>query len=124
LEASGVGSNGIDMNILEQTKKFYDELGLDMFKDITMYLGYGYVFKTPDSLLLGKAVRTDDKTHPSSQWNVKDPDAWYVHMAIGKVGIAEFIKRIPYELPYVGWMRHFKNKPVKFYDFKRISRRK
>ena len=45
-------------------------------------------------------------------------------MAIGKVGISEFINRIPYELPFVGWMRYLKNQPVKFYDFNKIIRRK
>lgn len=112
------------MNIIEQAKNFYELIGTDMFKDISAYMAYGYVFKTPDSLLLGKAVDTNAELHPAAQWNVKKPDAWYVHMAVGKVGVSEFIKCIPYPLPKVGWMRHLKNKPVKFYDFKRIIRRK
>jgi len=112
------------MNILERAKQFYEDLGMDMFKDITMYMSYGYVFKTPDSLLMGKAVRIDIDQHPQDQWQVENPNAWYVHMAIGEVGISEFIKRIPYELPFVGWMRHMKKQPIKFYDFNRIIRRK
>ena len=60
------------MNILTQAKEFYEQLGMDMFKDITMYMSYGYVFKTPDSLLMGKAVRIDLDQHPQDQWQVKN----------------------------------------------------
>ncbi len=112
------------MNILEKAKRFYEQIGIDMFKDITMYMSYGYVFKTPESLLLGKSVRSDSDIHPSSQWHVRNPNAWYVHMAIGEVGISKFINCIPYRLPKVGWMRHLKNEPIKYYDFDKIIRRK
>ncbi len=112
------------MDKIGRTKEFYDKTKGDMFKDISAYMAYGYVFKTPSLLLMGKAVDTNSDLHPAAQWNVKNPDAWYVHTAIGKVGINEFIKCIPYPLPKVGWMRYLKDKPVKFYDLKKIIRRK
>jgi hypothetical protein len=45
-------------------------------------------------------------------------------VAVGENAISEFIQRIPYPLPYVGWMRELKQKPVKWYEFNRIIRRK
>jgi hypothetical protein len=122
LETSGTGSNGKHMNVLEQSLKLYEKIGTDLFKDIAVYLANGYVFKTPNSLLLGKAVRTDGG-NPDAQWNVKNPDAWYVRTAVGDGAVKEFIDRIPYPLPWVGWMRHVKNKPVKYFSYDQIRRR-
>jgi hypothetical protein len=53
---------------------------------------------------------------------VENPNAWYVHMAIGKV--KDLIRQAPYNLPYVGWMRATKDHPIRWYDFSRIQRRK
>jgi len=52
------------MNILERAKEFYEQINGDMFKDIASYSAYGYVFITPQTLLLGKAVRSDSDKHP------------------------------------------------------------
>ena len=112
------------MTILEKTKKLYDQVGANMFADISAYSARGYVFITPHSLLLGKAVRSDIDVHPDEQWNMPNPNAWYVCVAVGENAISEFIQRIPYPLPYVGWMRELKQKPVKWYEFNRIIRRK
>jgi hypothetical protein len=112
------------MNILERAKEFYEQINGDMFKDIASYSAYGYVFITPQTLLLGKAVRSDSDTHPDEQWGVIGPDAWYVRTAIGDDAISEFINRIPYPLSFVGWMRYLKKQPIKWYDFNRINRRK
>jgi len=112
------------MTILEQTKEFYDQLGCSMFADISAYAARGYVHITPQLLILGKTVRTDIDVHPDDQWNVVAPDAWYVRTAVGGNAISEFINLIPHPLPYVGWMRQLKQKPVKWYEFNRINRRK
>ena len=70
------------MNILQQTKEFYEELGANMFSDISSYSAHGYVFITPTTLLLGKAVRTDLDIHPDNQWNPPGADAWYVRLSL------------------------------------------
>jgi len=31
---------------------------------------------------------------------------------------------MPFKLPYVGWARENKNRPIRFYDLNRITRRK
>ena len=110
------------MNILAQAKDLYDGCGIDMNKDIATYAANGYVFITPDNFLLGKAVNSKSDVHPQDQWNIGNPDAWYIHMAIGK--ISRLWQYLPHPLPLVGWMRQLKNQPVKFYKFNTISRRK
>ena len=110
------------MNILAQAKDLYDKCGIDMNRDIAAYCANGYVFITPDSFLLGKAVNSKSDVHPQDQWNVEDPDAWYVNMAVGDV--KKFISKIPYPLPLVGWMRETKNQPMRWYDLRKILRRK
>ena len=109
------------MNILLKAKNLYDQCEIDMHQDIAAYCGNGYVFITPESFLLGKAVDSKSEVKPQDQWNVKNPDAWYVHMAIG--GVKEFIRKIPYRLPKVGWSRATKNQPIRWYDFNKIQRR-
>ena len=110
------------MSILPQAKKLYEICDLDMCQDIAVYAGNGYVFITPDTFLLGKAVDSKSEEHPMNQWNVKNPDAWYVHMSVGKVH--DFFKFIPYKLPLIGWMRETKKQAIRWYDFDRIIRRK
>jgi hypothetical protein len=110
------------MNILAQAKDLYDKCGIDMNQDIATYAAHGYVFITPDSFLLGKAVNSKSDVHPQDQWNVEDADAWYIHMAIGK--ISRFWQYLPHPLPLVGWMRQLKSQPIRWYDFKKIIRRK
>ena len=110
------------MSILSKAKALYDICGLDMSKDIAVYAGHGYVFITPDTFLLAKTVDSKSEEHPMNQWGVKKPDAWYVHMSVGSV--QDFISKIPYRLPKIGWMRETKKQPIKWYDFERIIRRK
>ena len=122
METGGVRSDGIDVNVLKDALKLYEKIGTDLFKDVAMYMAHGYVFKTPESLLLGKAVRRDGG-NPDAQWGVEDPDAWYVRTAVGEGAVKEFISRIPYPLPWVGWMRHVKNKPVMWFPMEQVRRR-
>ncbi len=124
METSSVRSNGIDMNILERTKNFYEECNKDMFKDISAYLAYGYIHKTPESFILAKTVKSDSEMHPAEQWNTTGADAWYVHVAIGDDWIMDWINLMPFPLPKVGWMRQLKKKPVRFWDLESILRRR
>jgi hypothetical protein len=93
-----------------------------MCGDIAQYLEHEYVVKTPYSLIMGKAVRSDGGD-PNGQWNVTAPDAWFVKTAVGEDHIKHFIHCMPYPLPFVGWMRELKNRPVKWYKLEQILRR-
>jgi hypothetical protein len=112
------------MNPLKAGLDFYAKTDGDLMADISTYATMGgYVFITPHSLMFGKAVRTDNGS-PDDQWNVTAPDAWYVRFAAGKDAISEFISRTPYPLPWIGWSRVSKDRPVKWFDFKTVLRRK
>ena len=124
MEASSAWGNDFHMKHFEEALQFYENIEGDLMEDIAAYSCQGgYVFITPHSLMFGKAVRTDGGS-PDEQWNVTAPDAWYVRFASGENAIGEFISRIPYPLPKVGWSRVSKKRPVKWFDFKRVQRRK
>jgi len=110
------------MNILERAKGIYDACGhTDMAKEIAAYMAYGCVFITPSSLLILKPVCKDSEEHPSDQWNVKNPNAWYIHAIIGEV--KKHIPLIPDNLPFVGWERGVKKRYLKWFNMKNLKRR-
>ena len=124
MEARSFGSNDQHVKPLKAGLDFYAETGGDLMADISAYATMGgYVFITPHSLLLGKPVRKDDG-NPDEQWGATAPDAWYVRFAAGKDAISEFISRTPYPLPWIGWSRVSKDRPVKWFDFNTVLRRK
>ena len=110
------------MSILVKAKELYDQCGIDMNRDIAAYAAHGYVWINPEGFLLAKPVKSKSEVHPRDQWNTEGADAWYVNMAVGDV--KDFISKIPYPLPLVGWMRELKNKPIRWYNLSRIIRRK
>ena len=110
------------MSILKEVDNLYQNLGQSMFKDIAHYMEHEYVVKTPESLILGKAVSIDGGD-PDDQWNVAKPNAWYVRTAVGENQISHFIKCMPYPLPYIGWKRQIKNRAIKWFKLEQILRR-
>jgi hypothetical protein len=110
------------MTILNKVNELYKDLGQDMFRDITLYMEHEYIYKGPTYLILGKAVRRDGG-EPEGQWNVKDPDAWFVHTAVGVEHVEDFFNFMPYQLPFVGWKRRIKNKGIQWFDFNKLKRR-
>jgi hypothetical protein len=111
------------MSILKKVENLYKSLEQDMYADIAQYMQHEYVVKTPQSLIIGKAVRRDGGC-PVKQWQVTAPDAWFVKTAVGIDHIKHFINCMPYPLPYVGWMRETKNRPVRWFKLEQILRRK
>jgi len=109
--------------ILKEAEELYSKLGQNMFEDIAKYIAHGYVFKSPEYLLLGKPVRIELEEH-EDQWCVAGANAWFVKTAVGHGCIEEFINHIPYPLPYVGWARELKNKKIKWYKLDQILRRR
>ena len=111
---------------LSEAKRFYSKIGdADNFeRDLGTYLRDGYVFGSPRYILLGKPVRRDGGD-PDSQWwdDEKQCDAWFVKFAAGEGMFGEFKRSIPFELPFIGWMRALKQKPVMYWPTKQILRR-
>ena len=111
--------------LIEEAKGFYAKLGNPLWfeKDLGNYLLDGYIHSTPTSLILGKPARRDGGD-PVDQWRVDEPDAWFVQFAVGDGSISHFINLMPFQLPYVGWARELKKRPVKWWATETILRRK
>ena len=123
MESGSAGSYDKHMNPLKAGLDFYAKTGGDLMADISAYATTGgYVFMTPHSLILFKRVKKD-AGKPDEQWNAGG-DAWYVRFAAGKDAVSEFISRIPYPLPKVGWSRISKDRAVNWFDFNTVLRRK
>lgn len=111
---------------IDDVRKFYAKIGdVENFeRDLATYLLNGYVLATPRWIILGKPVRRDGG-NPNAQWWDDETccDAWYVKFAAGEGTFGEWVKAIPFKLPFIGWMRALKNKPVKFWDWRQVTRR-
>ena len=111
------------MNILEQAKDIYDKCGYsDMTKDLSAYMANGFLFISPDSLYVFKPVKKDSEVRPCNQWNVKDPDAWYIQAIVGRV--RDLQQYIPYDLTWICWERGVKKNNLKWFNFNSFKRRK
>ena len=108
-------------------KRFYSKIGdsSDFERDLGAYLRDGYVYASPKCIIFGKPVRRDEGP-PCDQWwdDERQCDAWYVKFAAGEGMFGEFKRVIPFELPWIGWMRALKNKPVMYWPLEKILRRK
>lgn len=91
------------MSPIEQAKAYYQSRGWSFEQDLGYYLCHGYVFSTPDRLLLAKPVRKDVG---QEDWHPDTPDCWYVHYAAGRNALEWFVAQAPYFLPYMGWTRN------------------
>ncbi len=91
------------MSPIEEAKAYYQSRGWSFEQDMGYYLCHGYVFSTPDRLLLAKPVRKDVG---QDDWHPDTPDCWYVHYAAGRNALEWFVAQAPYFLPYMGWTRN------------------
>jgi len=111
---------------LTEAKEFYSKIGdSDNFeRDLGTYLRDGYVFASPKCVILGKPVCRDGGD-PDSQWweDESQCDAWFVKFAAGEGMFSEFKRAMPFKLPFIGWMRALKQKPVMYWPTKQILRR-
>ena len=126
MEADRSGGNlfGNVMNLLEEAVLTYQKTGGKWEDDVAAYATHGgYLYVSPECVILGKPVRRDGGV-PEGQWNVANPDAWFVKYAGGRGHVSKFIDLIPFPLPWVGWARQTKGKAVKWFNFNQIKRRK
>ena len=112
---------------LSEAKEFYGALSDadDFERDLATYLQAGYVVSSPNSIIFGKPVRKDGGD-PVTQWwdDESQCDAWFVKFACGDGMYSKFIEAMPFKLPYIGWVRERKNKPVRYWRCEQILRRK
>ena len=105
---------------IQLAAEMYAERGLTLAHDLENYLKFGYVFCTPERIMLAREIKKDDE---KQSWLAHgEGDTWMVHLAVG-ADINWFINQAPYAKKWVAWAREFKNSPksMKFYDFNRIK---
>lgn len=111
------------MNAFGKAAYYHNKVGIDIGQDIAAYSNHGgYVFLAPDYVMWVKAVRRNGGD-PDTQWNVTNPDAWYVRFALGEGCVGKFIGMMPYPLPYTGWKRRLKGKPIRYFQTEQLLRR-
>lgn len=93
------------MTAIEEAAFLYKEHDMVLAHDLQNYLKHGYVFVTPEWLLLARPIF---KNKGPDVWT-DTGDTWYVKLAVGRGALKQFIGRIPYSLPYLAWKRNFKN---------------
>lgn len=80
-------------------------------EDVSLHLKHGYLIKTPEYIVMGKAVVRWMSDEELRDPRIKcpegvTPDAWYVYLYCGTA--CNFLSFEPYPLDYVGWHRRGK----------------
>ncbi len=111
------------MSALSQAAEIYRAHGMDLPADLEHYLACGYVFSTPDRLLLARPL---DLARGVDYW-LADPragDAWYVKLAVGSGCLGWFLQQAPFPKPFIAWARGFKGTDrLHVYPFAQLQRR-
>lgn len=95
------------MHPLAQAHHDYAAHGLDFGEDLVAYLRNGFVFATPDHLILGRPIATKQGTAWLADYS--QADAWFVKYATG-TDLPRIIGMMPFPLPFLAWGRFFKGK--------------
>ena len=95
------------MTAIEEAARLYAAHGMNLSEDLERYLKFGYVFVTPDRLMLGRPMLRE---RGAEYWpQAGEGDAWYVRLAVGKGAVRWFVEQMPYYLPFLAWNRQFKD---------------
>lgn len=84
----------------------YAQHGLSLAADLENYARAGFLFATPDRLLLARPIDLDrglDEWLPPEAGN-----AWYVRLAVGRGCLDWFLAQAPHRKPYIAWSRGFR----------------
>lgn len=100
-------------NAITLARKYYEERGKFFDWDLSRFQELHYAFVTPQYVLLAAEV-------PSTTTTV---GCWHVEFAIGETCLRNFIRHMPYYLPYISWARPGrKRSEVKFYSTDKLIR--
>lgn len=94
--------------VYEDIEAFYKRCPhLSLRDDLERHVRHGYVFSSPRYLLLGRRVG----------------HGWFIYLAAGRNCLREFLRLMPYYLPYIGWAREAKGREkVRWYQTDRVRR--
>lgn len=109
---------------IQQAAELYQKNGMNLSVELERYLKFGYVFVTPDRLLLARSL---ESSRGVDFWPEKstDGDTWFVKLAVGQNCIPWFIQQIPFYKPYVAWGRDLvrNKKDLRIYATEKLLRR-
>ena len=99
----------MDKTAWEQTCEFYSGLpDRSLWGDIETCSREGGVIITPDYVLMGRRVG----------------HGWLVHFALGRDCMPNFVRHMPYYLPFIGWERGLrKNSRVHWYPTEQVLKK-
>lgn len=90
------------MIAIDEAKALYRTAGRDLNRDLSDFLDCGYVFATPDRLLLARPIQRADWR----RWvTPAEADAWFVQLAVGRGSIRWFVEQMPVWLPWIAHRR-------------------
>ena len=112
------------MSKLEKALELYSHFPKqDFLRELSLYMQRGYVYSDPNMIILFKPVSTSS-ANPINEWfKLEDSDAWYVHFALGKGYLKKLCEKFPVRLPFFGYSRILKNKPIRFHKSETFFRR-
>lgn len=113
------------MTPMEKVKMLYTEQSPRTFaEDLTAHMVNGYVYSTPEYLLMGRPVWSKaEQSHINDVWQAFPPqlwDAWYVYaFAVAEDrGLADvltkLLRHLPFYLPLLAWERS--GMPLEFFS--------
>lgn len=87
------------------------------------YLGYGYVWSTPEVFLLAREARWNST---EECFENGEPNTWFVYLAASAGhtnAVGEFLRIAPHAHRYAAWCRRNDSFNVKVYDFAKLLRK-
>lgn len=100
------------MNLVQRIRQLYHGSGRAAYlqHDLDAHLARGYIFKTPDAMLMGFRCRSDDirqAIHDRGTINIEQADeagcCWFVWLAVGD--IVDLLRFVPRPAEYVAFSR-------------------
>lgn len=93
--------------IFDTARRLYAEKNLDFDRELLEYSRLGYVYASPECLILATASK----------------DTWFIQFAIGKDYLQRFLQVAPFPLEYISWKRGLKtNSVIKRFKMSSIER--
>jgi len=106
---------------IQEAAELYQSKGMNFALELENYLKFGYVFCTPERLLLANEAKREGNC---ASWVVDGQgDTWHVKLGIGRGCVEWFIRQAPHTKKWVAWAREFKtgNGALRFYDFEKLK---
>jgi hypothetical protein len=94
----------VRVSLAEVAARLCSSRGGSFREELEAHLLHGFVFSTPDVFLMGRPVpRSADVSDVWEYWPAAECDAWFVWLAVGRVG--RLFSLMPWPLPWLGWVR-------------------